>query len=136
MRVNLALMNVKDSLAGSKTSSGGVLQTFRAGLCQGRASQLAELPAPAGAAGGAGHTRRGCWLPRTAASRPGSSPCARVAHRRDEVRQPDGKTSQRRLARRRPVEMLWPSVCSWSTNPAQPRPGAGSSRSALAEQNV
>lgn len=46
MRVNLALMNVKGSLAGRKTSLGTALQTLGTGLCQGRVPWLAELPAP------------------------------------------------------------------------------------------
>lgn len=37
-------MNVKGSLAGRKTSSGGALQTLGTGLCQGRVPRLAELP--------------------------------------------------------------------------------------------
>lgn len=80
-----------------------------------------SLPQPALPAG-QGPRRRGCWLPSTAVSRPGSSPCAWAAHPRGEVRQPNGKTSQPRLARRRHGEMLWPSVCSRSADPAQPRP--------------
>ena len=116
-------MNVKDSLAASKTSSGGALQTFRAGLCQGRASRPAGLLGPASAASRAGHTVTRMLAPSAAASRPSSSQRGWAAHRRGDARQPSGDTSQARLARRHGVEMPQPSVCSQSSNPARPWPG-------------
>lgn len=81
-------------------------------VCQGRASRLAELPAPASAAGGtgrgAGDEDAGCpALPHPSLL----CPC------RGDARQPNGQTRQPRLARRCP---LWPSVCSPSSHPARP----------------
>lgn len=85
MRVNLALMNVKGSLAGRKTSSGGALQTLGTGLCQGRVPRLAELPEQ-GTGGGnaASPSSRGLGLLIEGAS--GGKSQARLAWRCQECR--------------------------------------------------